>query len=182
MHRLGRLWRVYPGSRFLMHADDRTRGAAVHDRLKLFGAALRDSQALAAHVAQLEAGRQVSVARQDGFEGLNRLLPLPADPRLAPALVLIDPSYEDQDRLRLRGHCRAGRPAALATGVYLVWYPIIGRAQAHDLPRRLRTPQPGRAALAARHPGRGARRAAPHPRRCPVPSPPALASPPAACS
>ncbi len=79
-------WRVYPGSPFLMHALMTEPGrAAVHDRLKLFELHPTDSQALAAHVAQLEAGRQVSVARQDGFEGLERPAAPAGRPRQARA-------------------------------------------------------------------------------------------------
>ena len=134
-------WRVYPGSPFLMHALMTEPGrAAVHDRLKLFELHPTDSQALATHVAQLEAGRQVSAARQDGFEGLKGLLPPPADRAGSRrALVLIDPSYEIKtDYARVATAVQDGL-RRFATGVYLVWYPIIGRAQAHDLPRRLRT-------------------------------------------
>ena len=59
-------WRVYPGSPLIMHAlmTDAPR-AAVHDRLRLFELHPTDWQALQAHVAQLDAGRQVGLADLD---------------------------------------------------------------------------------------------------------------------
>jgi len=75
----GAPWRVYPGSPLLMHALMAEPGrAAVHDRLRLFELHPTDAQALQAHIDQLDAGRQVSMARQDGFEALKALLPPPA--------------------------------------------------------------------------------------------------------
>jgi 23S rRNA (adenine2030-N6)-methyltransferase len=41
------------------------------DRLKLFELHPTDSRTLSANIAQLEAGRQIAVALQDGFEGLK---------------------------------------------------------------------------------------------------------------
>ena len=144
-------WRVYPGSPLLMHAlmteDAR---AAVHDRLKLFEMHPTDAQALVAHVDQLGAGRQVSVARQDGFEGLKALLPPPAaSAGSRRALVLIDPSYEIKSDYAKVAAAVQDSLKRFATGVYLVWYPIIPRPEAHGLPRRLKTlaQQAGRAWL-----------------------------------
>ena len=77
----GRL-RVYPGSPFVMHSLLRTE---ARDKLKLFELHPTDSKVLAANVAQLEAGRQIAVARQDGFEGLKAFLPPPNRRRCWPA-------------------------------------------------------------------------------------------------
>jgi 23S rRNA (adenine2030-N6)-methyltransferase len=146
-------WRVYPGSPFIMHAlMTEPARAAVHDRLKLFELHPTDIQALAAHVAQLQAGRQVSVARQDGFEALKALLPPPVAPGGSRrALVLIDPSYEIKSDYAKTAACMQDALGRFATGVYLVWYPIIARPEAHALPRRLQTlaRQAGRAWLNA---------------------------------
>ncbi|MFZ9510272.1 MAG: 23S rRNA (adenine(2030)-N(6))-methyltransferase RlmJ, partial [Burkholderiaceae bacterium] len=76
---------VYPGSPFI--AQRLVRG---HDRLKLFELHPTDARALDRHVADLRAGRQVAVLREDGFEHLKKFLPPPS----RRALVLIDPSYE----------------------------------------------------------------------------------------
>jgi 23S rRNA (adenine2030-N6)-methyltransferase len=125
-------WKVYPGSPFVVH---RLLREEARDKLKLFEMHPTDVKSLAANIAQLEAGRQIAVARQDGFEGLKAFLPPPS----RRALVLIDPSYEIKSDY-------AKVPAAIqdslkrfATGTYAVWYPIIPRPEAHDLPRRLKT-------------------------------------------
>ncbi|MEZ5607714.1 MAG: 23S rRNA (adenine(2030)-N(6))-methyltransferase RlmJ [Burkholderiaceae bacterium] len=137
----GAAWKVYPGSPLIMHALMTEPGrAAVHDRLRLFELHPTDWQALQAHVAQLGAGRQVSMAREDGFAGLKALLPPPAAAGGSRrALVLIDPSYEiKSDYAKVAAAVQDGLKR-FVTGVYLVWYPIIARPEAHALPRRLKT-------------------------------------------
>ncbi len=127
----GRL-KVYPGSPFVMQ---RLMRSEARDRLKLFEMHPTDSKVLAANIAQLRAGRQIAVARQDGFEGLRALLPPPS----RRALVLIDPSYELKSDYARVSECIQDSLKRFATGTYLVWYPIIPRPEAHDLPRRLKT-------------------------------------------
>ena len=137
----GAAWKVYPGSPLIMHAlMTEPERAAVHDRLRLFELHPTDWQALQAHVAQLEAGRQVSMAREDGFAGLKALLPPPVAPGGSRrALVLIDPSYEiKSDYAKVAAAVQDGLKR-FVTGVYAVWYPIIARPEAHGLPRRLKT-------------------------------------------
>lgn len=127
----GRL-RVYPGSPFVTHSLMRTE---ARDKLKLFELHPTDSKVLAGNVAQLEAGRQIAVARQDGFEGLKSFLP-PPNRR---AMVLIDPSYEIKSDYLKVSACIQDCLKRFATGTYLVWYPVIPRPEAHELPRRLKT-------------------------------------------
>jgi 23S rRNA (adenine2030-N6)-methyltransferase len=127
----GRL-KVYPGSPFVMHSLLRPE---ARDKLKLFEMHPTDSKVLAANIAQLKAGRQIAVARQDGFEGLKAFLP-PPNRR---ALVLIDPSYELKTDYAQVGTCIQDCLKRFATGTYMVWYPVIPRPEAHDLPRRLKT-------------------------------------------
>ena len=133
--------RIYPGSPLLMHAlMTEPKRAPVHDRLRLFELHPTDAQALEAHVAQLNAGRQVGMARQDGFEALKALLPPPAAPGGSRrALVLIDPSYEIKSDYTKVAAALQDSLKRFATGVYLVWYPVIPRPEAHALPRRLKT-------------------------------------------
>ena len=149
----GQPWRVYPGSPLLMHAlMSEPHRAAVRDRLRLFELHPTDVQALHAHVAQLGAGRQVTLAREDGFEGLKSLLPPPAAARGSRrALVLIDPSYEIKSDYARVAACIQDSLRRFPTGVFLVWHPIIARPEAHTLARRLRTlaGQAGRAWLHA---------------------------------
>jgi 23S rRNA (adenine2030-N6)-methyltransferase len=122
--------KVYPGSPFI--SQRLLRG---HDKLKLFELHPTDLRALAGNVAQLEAGRQVAVLHEDGFEGVKKFLPPPA----RRALVLCDPSYEIKSDYAKVLDMAADSLKRFATGTYAVWYPIIPRPEAHDLPRRLKT-------------------------------------------
>lgn len=123
--------KVYPGSPFVAH--EVIRGGARH-KLKLYEMHPTDAKSLAANVAQMKAGRQVMVARQDGFESLKALLPPPS----RRALVMIDPSYEIKSDYGKVVAALQDSLKRFATGVYAIWYPIIPRPEAHDLPRRLK--------------------------------------------
>lgn len=124
--------RIYPGSPFVTQALLRQ---DPRDRLSLFELHPTDSKALAAHVDQLEHKRQVALKREDGFEGLRALLPPPS----RRGLVLIDPSYEIKSDYGRVAHCLQESLKKFATGTYMVWYPVIPRPEAHELPRRLKT-------------------------------------------
>jgi len=122
--------KLYPGSPFIVQhlLND-------FDKLKLFELHPTDTRLLEQHVAQLKVARQVAVLRADGFEGMKKFLP-PAQRR---ALVVMDPSYEiktDYSKVLVSIQDALKR---FATGTYLVWYPLIARAEAHDLPKRLKT-------------------------------------------
>ena len=103
--------RVYPGSPFIIQSL-----LGERDRLKLFELHPTDAKTLGANIAQLEAGRTVAVLREDGFEGIKKFLPPPSRRGLVPDALL-----------------------RFATGTYVVWYPIIPRPEAHDLPKKLKT-------------------------------------------
>jgi 23S rRNA (adenine2030-N6)-methyltransferase len=126
----GAATRVYPGSPFIAQ-----RLLRDQDKLKLFELHPTDARALAGNVAQLEAGRQVAVLPEDGFEGVKKFLPPPA----RRALVLCDPSYEIKSDYGRVLDLVQDSLKRFATGVFAVWYPIIPRPEAHDLPRRLKT-------------------------------------------
>ena len=122
--------KIYPGSPFIEQ-----KFLSGRDKLKLFELHPTDYKSLAGNIEQLGVGRQVVVAREDGFEALKTFLPPPA----RRAMVLCDPSYEMKtDYLRVSG-CMADAVKRFATGTYAVWYPIIPRPEAHDLPRKLKT-------------------------------------------
>lgn len=123
-------WKVYPGSPFIIQRLLRDR-----DKLKLYELHPTDAKTLAANVAQLEAGRQVAILREDGFEGLKKFLPPPS----RRALVLCDPSYEMKNDYARVHAMVTDAMQRFATGTYAVWYPIIPRAEAHDLPKKLKT-------------------------------------------
>ena len=124
--------KIYPGSPFIVQSLLRE---AARDKLKLFEMHPTDSKALAANIAQLKAGRQVAVARADGFEGMKALLPPPS----RRGLVLIDPSYEIKSDYAKVSASIQDALKRFGTGTYVVWYPVIPRPEAHDLPRRLKT-------------------------------------------
>jgi 23S rRNA (adenine2030-N6)-methyltransferase len=122
--------RVYPGSPFIVQHLLRD-----HDRLKLFELHPTDARTLDANIAQLEAGRQVAVLPEDGFGSATKFLPPPS----RRALVLMDPSYEMKTDYGRVLDFTAEALKRFATGTYAIWYPIIPRPEAHDLPRRLKT-------------------------------------------
>jgi len=124
--------KIYPGSPFIVQSLLRQ---DARDKLKLFEMHPTDSKALAANIAQLQAGRQVAVARADGFEGMKAFLPPPS----RRGLVLIDPSYEIKSDYAKVSASIQDALKRFVTGTYVVWYPVIPRPEAHELPRRLKT-------------------------------------------
>lgn len=126
----GNAIRNYPGSPFISQAL--LRG---HDRLKAFELHPTDMRSLTGNMAQLEVRRQVAILHEDGFEGVKKFLPPPS----RRALLLCDPSYElKTDYGRVLDMVADGLKR-FPTGTYAVWYPIIPRPEAHDLPKRLKT-------------------------------------------
>jgi len=124
--------RIYPGSPFVTQALLRQE---PRDKLWLFEIHPTDSKSLAGHVEQLEDQRQVAIKREDGFEGLRALLPPPS----RRGLVLIDPSYEIKTDYGRVASTIQESLRKFSTGTYMVWYPVIPRPEAHELPRRLKT-------------------------------------------
>jgi 23S rRNA (adenine2030-N6)-methyltransferase len=122
--------KVYPGSPFVIE-----RLLRPQDRLKLFEMHPADAKALEGNIAQLDAGRQIVVSRGDGFAAPTPLLPPPS----RRALLLCDPSYEMKiDYARVQ-QLVAESLRRFATGTYAVWYPVVPRPEAHDLPRKLKS-------------------------------------------
>ena len=114
----------YPGSPMIARHFLRAR-----DREWLFELHPADFEILQSNVA---GDRRVKVAREDGFHGLLGLLP----PLSRRALVLIDPAYEVKDDfLQVVKTCtRAWKK--FATGIYVVWYPVVERARIDELASR----------------------------------------------
>ncbi|MCF8211793.1 MAG: 23S rRNA (adenine(2030)-N(6))-methyltransferase RlmJ [Rhodoferax sp.] len=123
---------IYPGSPFIIQHVLAQRD---RDKIKLFELHPTDYKTLSANIAQLEVGRQIAILREDGFEGLKKFLPPPS----RRALVLCDPSYELKTDYARVGAMVADALQRFATGTYAVWYPIIPRPEAHDLPKKLKT-------------------------------------------
>jgi 23S rRNA (adenine2030-N6)-methyltransferase len=116
----------YPGSPWIARQILRR-----DDSLYLFELHPAEHRALAQHCAN---DRRVTVMRQDGLEGCIGLVP-PPERR---GLVFIDPSYElDDEHGRVittltKAHRR------FATGVYMIWYPVIERRWVERLDRAVR--------------------------------------------
>ena len=122
--------KIYPGSPFIEQQF-----LSGRDKLKLFELHPTDFKSLTGNIEQLGVGRQVVVAREDGFEALKTFLPPPA----RRAMVFCDPSYEMKTDYARVSACMSDAVKRFATGTYVVWYPIIPRPEAHDLPRKLKT-------------------------------------------
>ncbi len=112
----GQLPRWYPGSprvaRTLMRKSDRLWCAELHPD---------DVRVLA---REFRGDAQVEVRRMDGYEAIRAWLPPPERRGVA----LIDPPFENRDEFRylLKGLKDGHR--RFATGIFVLWYPIKGRA------------------------------------------------------
>lgn len=116
----------YPGSPLLALA-----GMRPQDRLFLHELHSTDCRLLREAVG---GDTRVKVIEEDGFRGLQALLP-PPDRR---GLVLIDPSYEIKSDYQnvvkqvIKAHQR------FATGTYLIWYPVVLRQRIDEMERALK--------------------------------------------
>lgn len=117
----------YPGSPWLAG-----RMLRPGDQLRLFELHSTDAPLLSQAMAPL--GKQVRVEAQDGFTGIKAVLP-PAPRR---GLVLLDPAYEVKDDYRRVVAALREGLERFATGIYLVWYPMLARLESQELPRRLK--------------------------------------------
>lgn len=115
----------YPGSPLL--AARLLRDA---DRLRLFEMHPQDVELLRSN---FRGDRRVAVDSSDGFAGLKALLPPPT----RRAVVLIDPPYElKEDYARVVEALREAL-RRFHNGTYIVWYPLLSRAEARRLPAQL---------------------------------------------
>ncbi|NBW00557.1 MAG: 23S rRNA (adenine(2030)-N(6))-methyltransferase RlmJ, partial [Betaproteobacteria bacterium] len=116
----------YPGSPLLIE-----RMLRPEDRLRAFEMHPSDIGPLQ---RSLGGGlRQVKAERKDGFAQLKALLPPPS----RRGLILIDPPYEMRDDYRHVIQSLRDALARFANGVYLLWYPKIGRYQVERLLRQI---------------------------------------------
>lgn len=117
--------KIYPGSpaiaRALLRRQDRLTACELEPKA-------------AAALARNLRDPRVKALRIDGWTALAAYLP----PKERRGLVLIDPSYEqNNDFSRLPGALGEAQ-RKWATGVYLLWYPIKTRGEPERLARRLR--------------------------------------------
>ncbi len=77
--------------------------------------------------------RRIRVRRADGLSGLRALLPPPS----RRAIVLIDPSYEVKNEYDAVVATLSDALRRFASGIYIVWYPLLEREEARALPDRI---------------------------------------------
>lgn len=116
----------YPGSPALAMTQLR-----AQDRMKLFE--LHPSDAVMLDKTFERDLDRVQVRRADGFAGLRSLLP----PQTRRAVVLIDPPYEVKEDYRHVVTVLEDAMRRFPAGTYIVWYPMLARPEARQLPERL---------------------------------------------
>lgn len=116
---------TYPGSPAIVRAHLRPQDRLIACELEPNAAA-----ALARH---LGGDRRIKVIAIDGFLALNAYVP-PPERR---GLVLVDPPFERADDFARLAQGLSTAHRKWATGIYLLWYPIKGRAGPDALARRL---------------------------------------------
>jgi len=121
--------RIYPGSPWISQMLLRPQ-----DKLKLFEVHPTDARLLSKQVEELGKGKQIEVLRRSGFDGLKALLPPPS----RRGAVLIDPSYELKTDYPAVLDTLEDALSRFPTGTSAVWYPVIGRPEAHTLARKLK--------------------------------------------
>ena len=116
----------YPGSPWI--SGHCTRHA---DPLRFFELHPSDAPLLAQTLRFAQKRTQITQA--DGLTGLKALMP-PAARRGA---VLIDPAYEDKTDYGKVINTLRDALQRFATGTYVLWYPLLARREAVELPERL---------------------------------------------
>jgi 23S rRNA (adenine2030-N6)-methyltransferase len=113
--------RRYPGSPLLVQ-----RALRPTDRALCYELHPSDQSLLAAALA---GDPRFRALREDGLGALRAQLP----PRERRALVLLDPSYELDRDYRTVPAALAGALRRFGSGVYLLWYPLLGGTPARRL-------------------------------------------------
>lgn len=116
----------YPGSPAI--AMTRLR---EQDRMRLFELHPADAQLLGQTFAR-DTDR-VMVRKTDGFSALRALLP----PLTRRAVVLIDPPYEVKEDYKRVVSVLGDAMRRFPSGSYMVWYPLLARPEAQQLPEHL---------------------------------------------
>ena len=116
----------FPGSTALLHAM-----AREFDRLSACDLHPQEFDSLR---QAFQASRRFSLLKRDAFETLKALLP----PKEKRGLVFLDPSYEVKEEYRTIAHAVMDAHRKFATGVYVIWYPILPAARHEEIFRELK--------------------------------------------
>lgn len=82
--------------------------------------------------------RQTKIVMGDGFSGIKAILP----PTTKRGITIIDPPYEDkQDYQRVVSTIQACLKR-FSTGTYIIWYPLLARAEPNEMVMGLRDQAP----------------------------------------
>jgi 23S rRNA (adenine2030-N6)-methyltransferase len=123
-----------PGGRLLLYPGSPAVAmtfAQERDNLQLFELHPEDLQALRQTFSTEP--RRVHVRGSDGLAGLDALLPPPS----RRAVALIDPSYEVKTDYSRVVATLAKALRRFATGCFMLWYPLLARAESRRLPKQL---------------------------------------------
>lgn len=122
--------RIYPGSPWITLEHCRE-----IDKLRLFEMHPSEADVLQRNLEQRGSRtlKQTTLYATDGFAGLKAHIPPPT----RRAIVLIDPSYEDKKDYRRVIDTIKDALQRFPTGCYAVWYPLVQRREAQELPRQL---------------------------------------------
>ncbi len=119
--------RAYPGS-----AQVAMTLLRPEDRLRLFELHPSEGRGLKQHFSK--DSPRVLVQAGDGFDLLRSVLPPPT----RRGLVLMDPSYEDKADYSRAREALEDALVRFATGVYMLWYPIVQRRESEQFPAALK--------------------------------------------
>ena len=113
---------LYPGSPKIAEYCLR-----ANDKLRLFELHPSDCKLLIENFRGQ--GKQTRIELLDGFAGIKACLPPPTKR----AAVLIDPPYELKDDYQRVVDCVKDSLKRFATGTYMVWYPLLQRAEPAEM-------------------------------------------------
>ena len=113
---------LYPGSPKIAEYCLR-----ANDKLRLFELHPSDCKLLIENFRGQ--GKQTRIELLDGFAGIKACLPPPTKR----AVLLIDPPYELKDDYQRVVDCVKDSLKRFATGSYMVWYPVLQRAEPAEM-------------------------------------------------
>jgi 23S rRNA (adenine2030-N6)-methyltransferase len=117
---------TYPGSPALARAALRAQDRLVACEL--------EPQAAAALARNLAGDARIKTLRLDGWTAVAAFVP----PKERRGLVLVDPPFEEEREFARLARALSAAHRKWATGIYMLWYPIKGRAEPDALAKALR--------------------------------------------
>lgn len=105
------------------------------DQLEVFEVHPTDHRTLRSWADSAPTQASVTMNRVNGFECVKKLLPPPT----RRGVLMCDPSYELKTDYADVANLLQEALLRFATGVYMIWIPQVARAEAHELPRKLRS-------------------------------------------